>query len=107
MKTIPLRDKTAAIVAFAFVDNEDFDRLNRYRWSLMHGAAARKAEVGGRSRSVLMHREVVGAEHGDGLIVEHANGNPLDNRRENLRVRLGNPGTASTPVDVNRARATG
>jgi hypothetical protein len=33
-----------------------------------------------------MHREILGLEHGDPTEVDHRNGDPLDNRRQNLRV---------------------
>lgn len=42
-----------------------------------------KAE-GGRRKFVKLHREITNAP--DGLVVDHINGNTLDNRKKNLRV---------------------
>ena len=87
MAGIPLRDLAGSVVAVALVDPEHFHRISRHRWSLMDDVARRGVKIGRRHHSILMHREVVGATLGDGLAVEHINGNKLDNRRANLRVR--------------------
>lgn len=65
----------------ALVDASDFDVLNRYRWSLKDGYAARFDRD--RGKAVSMHREIVNPP--DGLVVDHLNGHRLDNRRSNLR----------------------
>lgn len=87
MARIPLRDLAGNVVAVALVDAGDFHRINRHRWSLMDDVARRGVKIGHRHHSILMHREVMGATLGDGLAIEHINGNKLDNRRANLRVR--------------------
>jgi hypothetical protein len=50
------------------------------------GYARRNAQVEGKKTTVLMHREILGLVPGDGLQVDHINGNRLDNCRENLRI---------------------
>ena len=87
MRTIPLRNIEGQEVATAFVDDDDFERLDRHHWSLLAGKARRGVVVGGRLRTLFMHRDVMGAGFGDGLAVRHINGNKLDNRKTNLRVR--------------------
>lgn len=78
MKTIPLTKSMVAIV-----DDEDCERLNRWKWYAEPTPrgyyAARKPPTG----KVYMHREI--ARPAKGLQVDHANGDGLDNRRENLR----------------------
>lgn len=71
---------------FALVDDEDFDWLNQWKWSLNgNGYAVRTAKV---SRGLFtvqrMHRVIMNAP--DGLHVDHINGDKLDNRRLNLRL---------------------
>jgi len=100
MATIPLRDVEGADVEAAYVDDEDFDRINAHRWSLMGGVARRSIRLGTKVHTVLMHREVMGCTFGDGLKVEHVSNNLLDNRKANLRVR-----PATTPAPRPRMRA--
>lgn len=38
------------------------------------------------NRVALLHRWILGLQHRDGLIGDHRNGNPFDNRRANLRI---------------------
>ena len=75
---------------FTVVDAEDFEALAKLPWYAlsMNGGqrfcAARTEQSGGRRRTVLMHRVIVNAPQN--AFVDHANGNPLDNRRCNLRI---------------------
>lgn len=46
----------------------------------------RVAAHGQRCVSIKMHRELMGLERGDPRVVDHINGDTLDNRRSNLRV---------------------
>jgi hypothetical protein len=78
-RTIPLMARDGSIRAEATVDAADYAPLTRWSWHL-HGSYA------GRTGSVLMHRELLGLQPGDGLTGDHINGDKLDNRRSNLRV---------------------
>jgi hypothetical protein len=80
-KTIQLTQGKVAIV-----DDADYDRLNAFRWYASNGRSGHYASrCPGRNR-IPMHREVMGASAGQ--VVDHKNGNTLDNRRENLRLCL-------------------
>lgn len=72
---------------YAIVDPEDFERLNQYKWFCTHyGYAARKMPMKlrkGKEQHVLMHKELCPAP--DGMVVDHINRNPSDNRKANLR----------------------
>jgi hypothetical protein len=79
------------------VDDEDFDKLNQYKWQYHNGYAARYAGTGRQHhRRVFMHNELLYPP--DGMQVDHANLNKLDNRRCNLRLctRSQNLGNVAT-----------
>lgn len=71
----------------ALVDEADWADVSQFDWnSNGAGYAQRNTVLDGRRTTVFMHREIMGLKRGDGLLVDHANGNRLDNRRENLRI---------------------
>lgn len=83
MKKIKLR-----IGKFAFVDNEDFEELNKYKWHVRKGRytyyAVRTVPVKGRLVSYIMHREIIKTPKG--MLTDHIDGNGLNNQRKNLRI---------------------
>lgn len=80
----------------ALVDDEDYERVSRYRWRLSPKRHHRYAQAhirteyhpDGRRKCVgeSMHRLVMGCVPGDGQVVDHCNNDGLDNRKENLRL---------------------
>lgn len=77
----------------AVVDAEDFERVRALKWSAsvsnrciyaVKRFARRRADGGRGSYGVSMHRFILDAP--EGLVVDHINGDGLDNRRGNLRV---------------------
>jgi len=65
----------------AIVDDEDFSRLARFKWQVHitgHG------NIYATRHNVAMHRIIMNAPRGK--LVDHINGNGLDNRRANLRI---------------------
>jgi len=68
------------------VDVSDIDLVSQYRWYTSWTDAGDVAAVLANinRRTVTMHRLIVCPP--DEMIVDHSNGNPLDNRRANLRI---------------------
>jgi hypothetical protein len=74
---------TLACGRSALVDAEDFEAIKAYPW---HAHSCRDrvyAITRQHGAAILMHRRILGAA--SGAIVDHINGNTLDNRRANLR----------------------
>lgn len=97
--------------ARALVDDADLPlvagRVWRIQWRYEAGRKISPAAVvsGGNGRPVLMHRLLLGATGGQ---IDHANCNPLDNRRANLRECSAAENTRNRPLQANnRARAKG
>lgn len=73
---------------FAKVDKEDLPRINHRKWYAdpsrhTHYARMEVTKKGEKAR-VYMHRLIIGAKKGQ--VVDHINGDGLDNRRANLRI---------------------
>ena len=86
-------DKNARLIPLTqdrhtIVDADFYDYLSKYKWYAMASGnkyyAARNTTIHNISTLVLMHRQIMNAASDQS--VKHINGNPLDNRKENLRL---------------------
>jgi hypothetical protein len=70
----------------AIVDAADFAWLNRHKWYAVPCTTGPGyyAARGTGGRTIFMHRQIMNAP--DDMVVDHANRNPSDNRRCNLRL---------------------
>ena len=81
MKKIPLTQGQ-----FALVDDEDYQELNRYKWSYSSGGYAIRSAPSGGGKIVLMYMQRIIAGTPTGLETDHINGDKLNNLRANLRI---------------------
>ncbi|HUX79102.1 MAG TPA: HNH endonuclease signature motif containing protein [Alphaproteobacteria bacterium] len=71
------------------VDQELFGNLSGFNWyahwnkNTKSFYARRSSKIAGKSKAIQMHREIMNAPVG--VVVDHINGNTLDNRIANLR----------------------
>src|SRR3990167_1954504 len=75
---------------FAQVDDDDYESVSRFPWYAKRHSpgkfqAARSTYFPktGKRETILMHRALLRV--GAGLLVDHVDGDPLNNKRENLR----------------------
>lgn len=84
MRKIPLNQGK-----FALIDDEDFERVNQYKWHLfkcgtgLKEYVATNKYVNGIRKVIKLHRFILRAKKKQ--IMDHINGNGLDNRKANLR----------------------
>lgn len=76
---------------FALVDDADAETIGHFKWMAKPKQCAeggfyaqRTIRPHGKKCTLYLHRAIVGAAHGQ--VVDHINGDGLDNRRENLRI---------------------
>lgn len=85
MKKIKLGGRqNSKIRGYAIVEDADFGFLSRFYWHMNGRYAERNIKGGKKQVKIKMHRAIMNAPKG--MEVDHINGNPLDNRRENLRI---------------------
>lgn len=95
MQTLPLTQNKVALV-----DDSDYQALNQWKWTYLpngrSGYAVRWETKGGERRTIYMHRQITGAEKGQ--LVDHEDGNGLNNQRENLRLCNQSRNQANKPM---------
>jgi len=88
MKEIPLTKNKITIV-----DDDDYEWLKKWKWHVIKGGnsfyALRNEYLGVVNhkkilKTITMHREIINAPKG--VMVDHINGDGLDNRKSNLRL---------------------
>jgi hypothetical protein len=68
----------------ALVDNEDFERVSQFKWFAVVSKNGRYVYAASKQnyKLVYLHKFLLNTE----FLVDHINGNTLDNRRSNLRI---------------------
>ena len=73
---------------FTQVDDEDYEYLNQFKWHVNLSKGNARAKRYGLANKkyvpILMHRELMNFP--DKLLVDHIDGNPLNNQKSNLRI---------------------
>lgn len=72
---------------YALIDDDDFERVSKFKWSMGKKYAVRGIwnEKIKKLKTAWMHHFVQGRLPPEGFCTDHKNGDPLDNRKENLR----------------------
>jgi hypothetical protein len=87
MREIPLSRGMVAII-----DDEDYDRIARFKWYAINKGvnrmtpqwyAMRDVVSGGKHKHISMHHEIVQAKQGE--MFDHKDRNGLNNQRDNIR----------------------
>lgn len=76
-----MREITLTKGYIAFVDDEDYDQLITHKWK---ANVTSSGQVYAMRAGLKMHRVVMNAPKG--MVVDHINGNTLDNQKKNLRI---------------------
>ena len=79
MKTIKLTQGQETMV-----DDDDFEKLNKYKWHVLKGRRTFYAVRTSRESKIMMHRVICNVPKG--MQVDHIDGNGLNNCKSNLRI---------------------
>lgn len=88
---------------FAQIDIEDYNWLNSYKWYCSpNGYAICRITSDGWAKNIPMHRMIM--QDPKGIMVDHIDGNGLNNRRENLRLATAVENGRNKRISVNHSK---
>jgi len=92
--------------AWTILDQQDYCRLGYFKWTVIGNDgkfyAIRNVKVGQiKTATIRLHREIMNAP--DSLLVDHKNGDGLDNRRDNLRLATRSQNQCNKPKIKTKA----
>lgn len=96
MKLIPLTKGY-----FTVVDDDLYPYLSQWKWHYNAGYAGRKEYKAGRQITIPLHRVILNVPKG--TLVDHQDGDPLNNQRSNLR--LSNHSTNAMNMRKHRGKS--
>lgn len=70
----------------ALVDDDDFEKVNHIKWYVQKNRKTLYATNTWMRKITMMHRLIMGNPKDSNIVVDHINGNGLDNRKSNLRL---------------------
>ena len=72
------------------IDEEDFHKISEYQWCIRHTPHTKYCKtsiyINGKRTGLPLHRFLMGLEKGDKRIVNHIDGNGLNNQKYNLEI---------------------
>lgn len=85
MIVIPIRSKVYGDIQF-FIDGEDFEKIKNYKWFAHFDKTINNYYVRSKKQNkyIPIHRYIMDCPKG--MVVDHIDGNPLNNCRSNLRI---------------------
>jgi hypothetical protein len=95
MKTIKLTKALEAIV-----DDSEFEKLSQINWCAVKNRNVFYALNGKGKTKIWMHRFLMEAKHRD--IIDHIDGNGLNNQKSNLRICNSSENSANRRVSKNK-----
>lgn len=75
----------------AIIDEADLEKLGPGKWT--YGKRGYVVKGGGRAKTITLHRTIMNPKKGE--YIDHINGDPLDNRRCNLRIATNQQNTSN------------
>ena len=71
----------------AIIDVDDIDKIKKKRWGGKCGGNRKQGEYVRSTDKIYLHRYIMNVHEKDPkILVDHINGNPLDNRKSNLQI---------------------
>jgi hypothetical protein len=78
------------------IDHEDFDKVIEFTWrNITHNYIIAQKN----NEKILLHRLIMNPKENE--VIDHINGNPLDNRKCNLRICTHQENSRNTKVNIN------
>jgi len=99
MKSILLTQNKVALI-----DDEDFERLNKYKWCAFHlknyWYATRNIRIV-TNRQILLYMHRIIMDPPSNVMIDHADGNGLNNQKSNLRICTSSQNIANTKISCD------